>query len=126
MNRRYRKTIIAGNWKMNNTLSQMKAFAEELKPIMPKGKWCNVVLCVPATNLQAAVRLFKTGDDAQRCGFAAARRAEQRDKLPRHHLQRNIVQHRCAVEGFVNILEGQYGLRHWQKYTPCVFFSASV
>ena len=47
MNRRYRKTIIAGNWKMNNTLSQTKAFAEELKPIMPKGKWCSVVLCVP-------------------------------------------------------------------------------
>ena len=45
MNRRYRKTIIAGNWKMNNTLSQTKAFAEEIKPIMPKGKWCNVVLC---------------------------------------------------------------------------------
>ena len=59
MNRRYRKTIIAGNWKMNNTLSQTKAFAEEIKPIMPKGKWCNVVLCVPATNIQAAVRLFK-------------------------------------------------------------------
>ena len=59
MNRRYRKTIIAGNWKMNNTLSQTKAFVEEIKPIMPKGKWCNVVLCVPATNIQAAVRLFK-------------------------------------------------------------------
>ena len=59
MNRRYRKTIIAGNWKMNNTLSQTKAFAEELKPIMPRGKWCNVVLCVPATNIQSAVRLFK-------------------------------------------------------------------
>lgn len=59
MNRRYRKTIIAGNWKMNNTLSQMKAFAEKLEPIMPKGKWCNVVLCVPATNIQAAVRAFK-------------------------------------------------------------------
>ena len=28
MNRRYRKTIIAGNWKMNNTLSQTKQFAE--------------------------------------------------------------------------------------------------
>ena len=40
MNRRYRKTIIAGNWKMNNTLSQMKAFAEQIKPIIPKGKWC--------------------------------------------------------------------------------------
>ena len=59
MNRRYRKTIIAGNWKMNNTLSQTKAFAEELKPIMPKGKWCNVVLCVPAVNITTAVRLFK-------------------------------------------------------------------
>ena len=35
MNRRYRKTIIAGNWKMNNTLSQTKQFAEEIKPIMP-------------------------------------------------------------------------------------------
>ena len=44
MNRRYRKTIIAGNWKMNNTLSQMKAFAEELKPIMPPGQ---VVQCGP-------------------------------------------------------------------------------
>ena len=59
MNRRYRKTVIAGNWKMNNTLSQMKAFAENLEPIMPKGKLCNVVLCMPATNIQAAVRAFK-------------------------------------------------------------------
>ena len=59
MNRRYRKTIIAGNWKMNNTITQTKAFAEELKPIMPKGKWCNVVLCVPAVNITSAVRLFK-------------------------------------------------------------------
>jgi len=59
MNRRYRKTIIAGNWKMNNTLSQTKAFAEELKPIMPRGKWCTVVLCVPAVNIPSAVRLFK-------------------------------------------------------------------
>ena len=59
MNRRYRKTIIAGNWKMNNTITQTKAFAEQLKPIMPKGKWCSVVLCVPATNITNAVRLFK-------------------------------------------------------------------
>ena len=61
MNRRYRKTIIAGNWKMNNTLSQTKAFAEELKPIMPRGKWCNVVLCVPATNIRVSIRLTFTG-----------------------------------------------------------------
>lgn len=59
MNRRYRKTIIAGNWKMNNTLSQSKAFAEELKGNMPKAKWCNTVICVPAVNIPACVRLFK-------------------------------------------------------------------
>ena len=33
MNRRYRKTIIAGNWKMNKTASETKKFAEELKAI---------------------------------------------------------------------------------------------
>ena len=59
MNRRYRKTIIAGNWKMNKTLSETKAFAEELKPLIGRPKWCEVVLCVPAVNIQAAVRLFK-------------------------------------------------------------------
>jgi len=59
MNRRYRKTIIAGNWKMNKTLSEMKAYAEEIRPIMPKAKWCETVLCVPFVNIPAAVRLFK-------------------------------------------------------------------
>ena len=42
MNRRYRKTIIAGNWKMNKTASDTKRFAEELKPILPRAKWCEV------------------------------------------------------------------------------------
>ena len=59
MNRKYRKTIIAGNWKMNKTLSETKAFAEELKPQLGKHKWCEVVLCVPYVNIPAAVRLFK-------------------------------------------------------------------
>lgn len=59
MNRRYRKTIIAGNWKMNKTISETRAFAEELKPILGKHKWCEVVLCVPAVNITSAVRTFK-------------------------------------------------------------------
>ena len=59
MNRRYRKTIIAGNWKMNKTVSEMKAYAEEIRPLMPRGKWCEVVLCVPFVNIPSAVRLFK-------------------------------------------------------------------
>jgi len=59
MNRKYRKTVIAGNWKMNKTLTETKAFAEEIKPQLGKHKWCEVVLCVPFVNIPAAVRLFK-------------------------------------------------------------------
>ena len=59
MNRRYRKTIIAGNWKMNKTASETKKFAEELKAVMPKAKWCEVVVCVPAVNIQTAIKAFK-------------------------------------------------------------------
>ncbi|HIR83847.1 MAG TPA: triose-phosphate isomerase [Candidatus Galloscillospira excrementavium] len=59
MNRRYRKTIIAGNWKMNKTISETRAFAEEIKPLIGRPKWCEVVLCVPFVNIPSAVRLFK-------------------------------------------------------------------
>lgn len=59
MNRRYRKTIIAGNWKMNKTLSETRTYADELKAIIGKPKWCEIVLCVPYVNIPAAVRLFK-------------------------------------------------------------------
>ena len=59
MNRRYRKTIIAGNWKMNKTPSETKAFAEQFKAILPKTKWCDIVVCVATVDLSAAVRSFK-------------------------------------------------------------------
>lgn len=59
MNRRYRKTIIAGNWKMNKTATETKKFAEELKPILPRAKWCEVVVCVPFVNIPAALKAFK-------------------------------------------------------------------
>ena len=75
MNRRYRKTIIAGNWKMNKTLTETKAFAEEFKPLLNRPKWCEVVLCVPAVNLQAAIRLFKDSRvsiGAENCHFESS------------------------------------------------------
>ncbi len=59
MNRRYRKTIIAGNWKMNKTPSEGKALIEEMKGMLSKTKWCEVVLCVPFTDIQAAVKAAK-------------------------------------------------------------------
>ena len=59
MNKAKRKAIIAGNWKMNKTASETKQFAEELKTILPKAKWCDVLVCVPSVNIAAAMRAFK-------------------------------------------------------------------
>ena len=59
MNRKYRKTVIAGNWKMNKTPSQTKEFMTQFKNILPKGRWCDIALCVPAVCIPAAVRAMR-------------------------------------------------------------------
>jgi len=59
MNRKYRKTLIAGNWKMNKTPSETKAFMTELKAMLPKGRWCDIALCVPSVCIPAAVRALR-------------------------------------------------------------------
>ncbi len=59
MNRKYRKTIIAGNWKMNMLASEIKPFIEQLKENMPKTKTCDVVLCTPAVMIPAMVKFGK-------------------------------------------------------------------
>lgn len=59
MNRRYRKTVIAGNWKMNLTPSEAKALIEEMKPLVSKAKWCETVLCVPYVDIPAAIKAAK-------------------------------------------------------------------
>ena len=59
MNRKYRKTIIAGNWKMNKTVSETLAFAAEIKPLLPKERCCEAVICLPALNITAAQKAFK-------------------------------------------------------------------
>ena len=52
MNKKYRRVIIAGNWKMNMLPSQVRPFLESLKAAMPEASnGCGVVLCVPATHL---------------------------------------------------------------------------
>ena len=60
MDKQFRKTIIAGNWKMNMLSSDVKAFADELKPLIPGFKgWCEVVLCTPFTTHCAALCAFE-------------------------------------------------------------------
>ena len=75
MNRKYRKTVIAGNWKMNKTPSETKEFMNQFKAIMPKGRWCDIALCVPAVCIPAAVRAMRetrVGIGAENCHAAAS------------------------------------------------------
>ena len=59
MNRKYRKAIIAGNWKMNKLPSEAKPFVEELRAAMPKEKTCETVLCVPFPIIPAMARAMR-------------------------------------------------------------------
>ena len=53
-----RKKIIAGNWKMNKTATEAKALISELIPAV-KDAGCEVVICVPFTDLVTAVEMTK-------------------------------------------------------------------
>jgi triosephosphate isomerase len=53
-----RKAIIAGNWKMNNTVAETAALVTELIPLVKDAK-CDVVICTPYTDLAKAVELTK-------------------------------------------------------------------
>ena len=50
-----RRYVIAGNWKMNMTPSSAKALIEEMKPLVAGKDNCDVVLCVPAIDIPAAI-----------------------------------------------------------------------
>lgn len=53
-----RKPIIAGNWKMHMTVDETVNYINEFKPLV-EGANCDVVLCVPFTSLDAAVKAAK-------------------------------------------------------------------
>ena len=59
MNKKYRKTVIAGNWKMNKTPSEARDLLDGVKKLCGKTKWCDVVVCVPYLDIPLAVRTLK-------------------------------------------------------------------
>ena len=58
MNRRYRKTIIAGNWKMNKTPAEAVELVKGLIPLVKDAK-CDVVVCPTAVCLPAVAEVIK-------------------------------------------------------------------
>lgn len=81
MNKALRKAIVAGNWKMNNDRKAAKELIGELTP-MVKDAACEVVLCVPYTNLETALSLCEGTNlhvGAENCHWAKSRRLHRRD-----------------------------------------------
>ncbi|MDK2802207.1 MAG: triose-phosphate isomerase [Oscillospiraceae bacterium] len=71
MNTTIRKPIIAGNWKMNNTVKDSEILIKNLIPLT-NNKNCDIIICVPFTNLETAINLTKDTDikvGAQNCHF---------------------------------------------------------
>ena len=71
MNKSLRKAVIAGNWKMNKTRPEANELIEAIKPLAV-GADCEVVVCVPFTNLETAVEATKGTNihvGAQNCHF---------------------------------------------------------
>ncbi len=58
MNKSVRKAVIAGNWKMNKTRPEAKQLIEDLKPLVADAG-CDVVVCVPYTNLETVLEAAK-------------------------------------------------------------------
>mgnify|MGYP002579037060 CR=1 FL=1 len=58
MNKKYRKVIIAGNWKMYKTIAEARAFAEEFKKIYQPSD-VRVAVCAPYPQLPFLVEAFR-------------------------------------------------------------------
>ena len=59
MNKATRKTIIAGNWKMNMTPSAAETAVKETAALVAGKDGCETVLCVPFVDIHAAVAAAK-------------------------------------------------------------------
>ena len=59
MNPAKRRTVIAGNWKMNFTPDQATAFINEIKPMVAGKDNCDIIFCAPYITIPAAMEAAK-------------------------------------------------------------------
>ncbi len=59
MNPAKRRTVIAGNWKMNFTPAEATAFINEIKPMVAGKDNCDVIFCAPYVTIPAALEAAK-------------------------------------------------------------------
>ena len=59
MNPAKRRTVIAGNWKMNFTPAEATAFIKEIAPMIEGKDNCDVIFCAPFVTIAAAMEAAK-------------------------------------------------------------------
>lgn len=59
MNPQKRRTVIAGNWKMNFTPAEAVAFINEIKPMVAGKDNCDIIFCAPYVTIAAAMEAAK-------------------------------------------------------------------
>ena len=59
MNPAKRRTVIAGNWKMNFTPAEATAFINEIKPLVAGKDNCDIIFCAPFVTIAAAQEAAK-------------------------------------------------------------------
>ena len=59
MNPLKRRTVIAGNWKMNFTPAEATAFINEIKPMVAGKDNCDIIFCAPYVTIAAAQEAAK-------------------------------------------------------------------
>ena len=62
MNNAKRRTVIAGNWKMNFTPAEAKSFIEEIKPMVAGKNGCDIIFCAPYVDIAPAMEAAKGSD----------------------------------------------------------------
>ena len=74
MNPAKRRTVIAGNWKMNMTPAEATAFIEKIKPMVAGKDNCDIIFCAPYVTIAAAMDAAKGSNikiGAENVHFAA-------------------------------------------------------
>ncbi len=56
MNPNKRRTVIAGNWKMNFTPDEAVEFIEKIKPMVAGKNNCDIIFCAPYVTIAAAMK----------------------------------------------------------------------
>ena len=90
MNPEKRRTVIAGNWKMNFTPAEATAFINEVKPLVAGKDRCDIIFCAIALGLHNYIK----------------------------PLLNNYVENNITNNSFIN-LKTQFLFCEWYSYQRC-------